>query len=250
MTPPSSSAFFPERDQIFAAGHWQERFRFDAAVAAVFDDMALRSIPLYREALEATSQWVRRLVPPGRVVYDLGCSTGSGLVACMASVEPDRYRFVGVDSSQSMIERAQLKLESLFPNHSWRLECGDLATASLDDAGAVLLGYVLQFVPVEQRPSLIRRIYDALPPGGLLFASDKLRLAGPTSGPLMTGLYHDFKEAQGYSRLEIERKRRALEEVLVPLTLDDELALLRDAGFADVEVVLKWNQFISIAAVK
>jgi tRNA (cmo5U34)-methyltransferase len=242
--------FFSQRDELFAQGHWQERFRFDASVAAVFDDMALRSIPLYRESLDAMGQWVRRQVRSHQVVYDLGCSTGSGLVACMAAVEPDFCRFVGVDTAPSMIERAQLKLESLYPNHSWSLLCADLLACDLAQAGGVVLSYALQFVPVAERAPLLERIYQALAPGGVLFVSDKLRLEGATTAPFMTELYHTFKQVQGYSRLEIERKRRALEEVLVPLSLAEELALLRGAGFADIEIVLKWNQFVSLVAIK
>lgn len=244
------STFFSQRDDLFAQGHWQERFRFDAAVAAVFDDMALRSIPLYRESLEAMGQWVRRQVQPGGVVYDLGCSTASGLVACMAAVEPSHCRFVGVDNSASMIERASLKLESLFPTHTWSLQCCDLQACELDQAQAVLLSYVLQFVPTRERTALLRRAYDALPSGGMVFLSDKLRLEGAVSGSVMTDLYHEFKEVQGYSKLEIERKRRALEEVLVPLSLEEELALLEQAGFSEIEIVLKWNQFVSLVAIK
>ena len=247
--------FFPQRDKVFqdgplTEGHWQTRFRFDESVAAVFDDMALRSIPLYRESLDAISHWARKCVRPGSTVFDLGCSTGSSLVAAMSRLEPGFCSFVGIDTSPEMLQRARTKVAVLFPRHRATFLCEDLALIDFPNAGAVILNYTLQFVPKDDRLALLTRVYESLPPGGLLFISDKLALKGAETAPFMTGLYHSFKEEQGYSRLEIERKRAALEEVLVPFTLTEEIKSISDAGFSDCEVVLKWNQFASFAAVK
>lgn len=247
--------FFPKRDKVFqdgplAEGHWQTRFRFDESVASVFDDMALRSIPLYRESLDAIAHWTRKCARPGSTVFDLGCSTGSSLVAAMSRLEPGYCSFVGIDTSPEMLQRARTKVATLFPQHTVTFLCEDLGDLDFLSAGVVILNYTLQFVPKTERLALLRRIYECLPLGGLLFISDKLALKGAETASFMTSLYHSFKEEQGYSRLEIERKRAALEEVLVPLTLTEELELIGHAGFSDCEVVLKWNQFASFAAVK
>ena len=67
---------------------------------------------------------------------------------------------------------------------------------------------------------------------------------------LYESFYRDFKLENGYSELEISRKRDALEEVLIPETLDDHRARLESAGFEPVDVWLKWFNFASILAVK
>lgn len=247
--------FFPDRDKIFSGtpsndGHWQSRFRFDEAVAQVFDDMALRSIPLYRESLDAIADWVAHFAVPGSTVFDLGCSTGSATVAAMSRVKAGHCSFVAVDTSTEMLQRAASKLAHVFPEHRATLLCEDATATDLSEASVVILNYTLQFVPVSARPVFLKRIYDALPKGGLLFLSDKLALPGDITGSLMTERYHRFKEEQGYSRLEIERKRAALEAVLVPFSLQEELDALADVGFAEREILLKWNQFASIVAVK
>ena len=59
----------------------------------------------------------------------------------------------------------------------------------------------------------------------------------------LVDLYFEFKRRQGYSDLEISRKRDALENVLVPMTIDQNMQLFSDAGFTRVELLLKWFNF-------
>ena len=61
-------------------------------------------------------------------------------------------------------------------------------------------------------------------------------------------LYFEFKRRNGYSELEIARKREALENVLVPVTIDENRRLFGEAGFADVETLLKWFNFATFVA--
>jgi tRNA (cmo5U34)-methyltransferase len=50
--------------------------------------------------------------------------------------------------------------------------------------------------------------------------------------------------------MEISQKREALENVLVPYKLSENIALLRDHGFAHCEVFFKWYNFAGLIAVK
>jgi tRNA (cmo5U34)-methyltransferase len=50
--------------------------------------------------------------------------------------------------------------------------------------------------------------------------------------------------------MEISRKREALENVLVPYRLDENIELLKVAGFGTVEVFFKWYNFCGLIAVK
>ena len=57
--------------------------------------------------------------------------------------------------------------------------------------------------------------------------------------------YHGYKKKQGYSELEIMRKREALENVLVPYTETENETLCKKAGFGHVETLYKWCNFRS-----
>jgi len=62
--------------------------------------------------------------------------------------------------------------------------------------------------------------------------------------------YYDFKKRNHYSELEISQKREALENVLIPYKLNENLDLLANCGFKYREVFFKWYNFSGIVAVK
>jgi tRNA (cmo5U34)-methyltransferase len=62
--------------------------------------------------------------------------------------------------------------------------------------------------------------------------------------------YYEMKRRNGYSEVEIAKKREALENVLVPYRVEENMALLRDAGFQHVEEFFRWYNFCGLIAVK
>ena len=62
--------------------------------------------------------------------------------------------------------------------------------------------------------------------------------------------YYAYKREQGYSDTEITQKRQALENVLVPYRMEENVALLQGAGFTHVEDFFRWYNFSGIIAVK
>lgn len=62
--------------------------------------------------------------------------------------------------------------------------------------------------------------------------------------------YYDMKKNNGYSTEQIERKRLSLEGVLVPVTNDWNVALLKQAGFREVDVFWRWMNFVGYIAIK
>ena len=63
-------------------------------------------------------------------------------------------------------------------------------------------------------------------------------------------LYYDFKRRNAYSDVEIAGKREALENVLVPYRIDENLALFRRNGFEIVETFFQWYNFAGFLCVK
>jgi hypothetical protein len=50
--------------------------------------------------------------------------------------------------------------------------------------------------------------------------------------------------------MEISQKREALENVLIPYKLSENISLLRDTGFAHCEVFFKWYNFAALSLQK
>ena len=218
-------------------------FAFDQNVAKVFDDMISRCVPLYADVQRSLPVLTGLLDHDPIRVFDLGCSTGTSLIHLSASLPDRSLELHGIDNSPAMLDQCQQKLAELELAHPIQTTCAAAEDFEMHDASVVLMNYTLQFVPEQSRPALLERIRESIRPGGFLLISEKVAHPQPPMHDALTELYFEYKKARGYSELEISRKRDALENVLVPLTMDRNVEMFRAAGFANVEVLLKWFNF-------
>jgi len=239
------------RDKVFAAKRRQTRpFSFNREVAAVFDDMLVRSVPLYRESLRRQVDLVTRFYRAGTRIYDLGCSHGNLGVKLQAAFRGRAFTLVGVDTSKPMLEKYRKRLRTPEPGRCIHLVCGAMEDIRIATASVVVINLTLQFLDPAARDDLIRRIYSGMTPGGVLLLMEKTVHKDACFQDLELDIYRQFKRENGYSDLEISQKRDALEKVLIPDTLDTHFQRLHRAGFSQVDVWLKWFNFSAMMAVK
>jgi tRNA (cmo5U34)-methyltransferase len=238
-------------DQIFAQQITRPHdFAFDGKVAGVFDDMVGRSVPYYDEIQRMTCELAADFAQPGSAVYDLGCSTGTTLLQLHPRLDPS-VRLIGIDNSQPMLDQAAEKLALARTTRDVELRLADIeSTGPLPQASVVLMVLTLQFVRPLHRDRIARRIYDGMQKNGVLIIVEKLLSADSTLNRLFIDHYYDYKRRQGYSDMEISQKREALENVLIPYRMEENVALLKDAGFTHVEDFFRWYNFSGIVAVK
>ena len=243
-----------KKDEIFLKPEKQTRdFEFDADVAEVFDDMLERSIPFYLEQQAMIKTMCRNLWVPGTNLYDLGCSTAATLIGLCLDLPPSA-RFIGYDNSIPMLERARRNVgenqlqERIDLRHA-DLN-GQLSNLELRDAGVITMCWTLQFVRPLRRDNLIRWIYDALVDDGVLIVTEKILTNNGNMNRLFIDFYYEFKRRNGYSDTEIARKREALENVLIPYRLEENVDLFRRNGFEMVETFFQWFNFAGFLCVK
>jgi tRNA (cmo5U34)-methyltransferase len=239
------------KDNIFADGDFNSgSFRFNEDVAYVFDDMANRSIPYYKEVIQLTAEIANSLVPENGQVYDIGCSTGNTLIFLAKTLKDKPIKLTGYDPSEAMVSKALEKASVFTYSHDISFEVNSCQKCSLKNADMIILNYTLQFIDVEERNEVIQKLYDSLNPGGVLIMSEKLRQEDKKIEDFNTSTYENFKSGNGYSFLEIANKRQALENILVPDSLSGNLSLLNRNGFKNVEILFKWLNFTTFAAFK
>ncbi len=238
-----------ERDRIFTqAGTRPGSFQFDDAVARVFPDMIRRSVPGYTTIIPMLGVITSRFAQPDTNLYDLGCSLGASTLAMRHGAQHASCRVIAVDNSPAMIERCQHHIALDDNAVQVQLRCEDLLDSEIENASVVTLNFTLQFVPPDQRSSLLRRIHEGMVDGGALILSEKISFEDDDEQSWQSLLHHDFKRANGYSDLEISQKRSALEQVLVPETLTAHRQRLLDAGFTRVILWYQCFNFVSLVA--
>ena len=237
-------------DRVYAEPHAMvANFRFDDRVTRCFDDMIRRSVPGYDLSLQSIATLTRRYFQPGSTVVDLGASLGSSTLAMIDGIGGRAGRVLAVDNSASMVERLRTNLSG-YDGLDISVRLGDILDTEIQDASVVVLNYTLQFIEPRYRFDLMRRIAKGMRPGGILILSEKVTFDDAEEEELLTEWHHDFKRDNGYSDLEIEQKRAAIENVLVPDSIEVHRQRLLASGFQRVVIWSQAFRFASLVAIR
>jgi tRNA (cmo5U34)-methyltransferase len=178
-------------------------------------------IPDYEEMLDVAAAAVPRAT---RTLVDLGVGTGALAAACLARTP--RARAIGIDADAAIMTLAAKRLGSratLYP--------GAFGRIPLPRCDAVVASFALHHVRTRPaKRTLYRKIRSALRPGGALITVDCQPAQQRSVRRAQFDAWLEHLRA-AYTPQAARGLLRAWshEDVYVPL--DDELALLRDAGF-------------------
>ena len=207
---------------------------YDATIASL--------IPHYRELVAAAAGAVDALARTTPAVVDLG--TGSGaLAAAILKVRP-KARVIGIDADAAMLAAAERRLRG-------RIQAihDNFERARIPRCDVVSASFALHHIDTGQRKAaLYRRCFASLRDGGLLVSADCFLAASRR-------LQKRHREAwlahlqKKYSRQKAEHFLRTWAKEDVYFTLDRELELLRDAGFA-TEVMWRQDCFAVIVGLR
>ncbi len=235
-----------KQDKIFTE-KIEKKFEFDEAVASVFDDMLSRSVPFYDEVRKLIISLILAEEREDRKVLDLGSSTAKFLLDLHSKMHTN-MKLKGLDNSQAMLDRAEQKCQAFGANIE--LELADMLMYKYCEEDVIVANYTLQFIRPMQRVELIRKLYDGLKDDGVFIFSEKVVFEDKKLDKELIDVYYDYKKEQGYSEYEIAQKREALENVLIPFTIKENIQMCKDAGFKNVETVFQWANFVTFIVKK
>lgn len=225
-------------------------FAFDEAVARVFPDMIRRSVPGYTTIIPMIGVITQHYAQNDSYCYDLGCSLGASTLAMRHGLKESNCSLIAIDNSEAMIDRCKHYIELDNEATPVQLICEDINNIQLKACSVVTLNFTLQFIEPNARLPLLRKIYEALLPGGVLILSEKICFQDSKEQGTLEQLHWGFKLANGYSDLEVSQKRSALEKVLLPNTLSEHKKRLSEAGFSNNHLWYQCFNFMSLIAIK
>lgn len=244
--------------------HYPKRrdvFIFDEEVTEIFDNMAVRSLPMYTEINRIHAELVAEVVPLSSYpkVLDIGASTGMlfrticNQLQIPCHVAPKSFRGYAVDNSAAMLR----KLKETFP---WVITAETdiryLKFQTLGYMDVVNMMYTLQFVEPQYHTAVLQSCFDILNPGGLFLLAHKesggcdFRVGGRPYDSIMTDLYLKFRLDNGYTWQEIEAKTQALRNSMWPMERGMIEEQLHEVGFRCVVETTRWLQFASYMAIR
>jgi len=235
-----------QEDKVFTQ-KISKKFEFDEAVASVFDDMLSRSVPFYDEVRKLIIALILSEQEEGKKVLDLGSSTAKFLLDLHSKMEV-KMQLKGLDNSQAMLDRAEQKCQAFGAGID--LELADMLTYDYREEDIIVANYTLQFIRPMQRVELVKKLYNALNDDGLFIFSEKVVFADKKLDKDLIDIYYAYKKEQGYSEYEIAQKREALENVLIPFTIEENIQMCKEAGFKNVDTVFQWSNFVTFVSKK
>jgi len=240
-----------QQDKLYStARQVQSAFQFDDQVAQVFTDMITRSVPGYTMMLDMLGVLSEQVMKSGDTAYDIGCSLGASTLAIRQNIQADDCHIIGVDSSEAMLERCEKVIERDNSKATVELKRGKAQSLEFSPMRLCSMNLTLQFIPKEERLALLKNIAANIQTGGALFLSEKVVFDDHFKQQQLTDLHHQFKKHQGYSDLEVAQKRQAIENVLIPESIESHRKRLLDAGFSKVILALQCFNFVAFIAYK
>lgn len=223
---------------------------FDDDVVACYDDMIERSIPDYSGMRDAVTALALHYARPGASIVDLGSAQGGALAPIIAR-RGAQHTYIGIDNSAPMVESARQRYAKPIAEGWVEIREMDLRHDYPEEYADITLSVLtLQFVPIEHRQRLVRRMYEHTKPGGACVIVEKVLGATAALDETMVDAYYAVKAANGYSQEQISSKRQALEGVLVPLTAQWNEDLFRRAGFTQIDCCWRWMNFAGWVVLK
>lgn len=228
------------------AGNWM----FDDKIAPIFDEHVRQHIPLYDEIHISIQQLANWFIEENTNVYDIGTSTGSLIVDLYKNTARNNVSYIGIDTSKEMIDIASqnlkknnvdaLVLQQDVMNDSFKIENASFVASILTN----------QFIKIEQRQSLINKIYKGLNAGSAYIVVEKVVGNNAKFNEMWVEMYHEAKLRNGLSEKEVIAKARSIRGILKPLSIKENTNLLKNAGFKEVDMFFKWCNFAGFIAVK
>ncbi|MEY3090047.1 MAG: carboxy-S-adenosyl-L-methionine synthase CmoA [Pseudomonadota bacterium] len=225
----------------------EKKFEFDEAVASVFDDMLSRSVPFYHEVRKLIISLILAEQEEGKKILDLGSSTAKFLLELHSKMDV-KMSLKGLDNSKAMVARAEQKCQAFGANIT--LELADMLMYQYHEEDVIVANYTLQFIRPMQRLELVKKLYENLKEQGIFIFSEKVTFGDKKLDKEMIDIYYAYKRGNGYSEYEIAQKREALENVLIPFTIEENIQMCKDAGFRTIETIFQWANFVTFVAKK
>ena len=204
----------------------------DPAAVAHYHQGPPRLVPGFSDLQRMAQVLLAERAPPDARVLVLGAGGGLELKA-FADAQPG-WSFDGVDPSHEMLELAH----DTVGEHAGRVRLHegyvDAAPAGPFDAAACLL--TMHFMPPAERRHALGAIHARLKPGSPFVVMHMSVAAGPGERARWMARDEAFAVAGGVAPEMARQRREGIAASLPVLAPQEDEALLREAGFDDIDV--------------
>ncbi len=226
-------------------GNWT----FGKNIPKIFDTHISRSIPDYHHSIELISNLSTYFLKENSVCIDIGFSTGT-LIEKINQINLDKnINFIGIEPEIKMVNFFKKK-KSFKKIKKIKIINKTIENIKLIKSDFIISNFTIQFTNLNNRGKILSKIYNSLNIGGGFVFFEKIYGNDPFFEKIFNDMLIDFKVKQKFSEQEIISKNKAIRGIMRPLREEDNLRLLKKAGFKKVQVINQKINFQGILAIK
>jgi len=212
--------------------------------AAEYDKLVRQTIPYYETIQSETVDLVRTIKPEVSCWLDTGC--GTGYLVEIALRHFPRTTFILTDPSKPMLKQAMNRLKGLPEKRVKYLSPAPSENLNIykDEIHPQIITAILShhYLQKPQRYQATQICYQLLEERGVFITVENV--APVTQQDISLGLdrWKRFQIEQGRSKPVVEAHARRFNSEYFPITIEEQLSLLREIGFKSVD--LFWMSYM------
>ena len=214
-------------------------------IAEEYDGNRRKFIPCFDDFYQNTTKFIVSNINEPKQIIDLGA--GTGLLTYFWYQQCPNSEYVLVDIADEMLNVARKRFESI-GNVSYQIE------NYIDKLPDVLFDTVISALSIhhledEDKAKLFTRIYNSLPSGGLFINYDQFCAGQAEINNWFNSYWENHLATSGLTDKDIElwKERRKLDK---ECSVEQEVDMLKNAGFNIVKCVYSYQKFSVIVAIK
>lgn len=218
-----------------------------AFVSVEYDRKIRKTLPYYEEFYNQIIDLIQVYNPKQLSWLDIGCGTGK--MAEKAQLHFVIDRFVFVDNSESMLNMAKELYGSLDTKTEFYL-CDALDLAYGEEFDVVTAILINHYFHKEEKLKALKKYYDALKPNGIYIGFENFLPDSAYGKQLGLKRWKEYQLRQGKSIDECEKHMSRCGAAYFPITLSEQLELLKLAGFEVAEILWVSNMQAGVFGIK
>lgn len=204
-----------------------------------YDKSITATLPYYEEYFNQIADIVRTAFQTPITWLDIGCGTGK--MASIAVGNPGVKNMVCCDNSPQMLRIAKERIRSSSVEFLEIPIQGLPYDSKFDVITAILLNHYLKY---EDRIISARNCYNALKKNGLLFTVENFAPNNEVMKKLYLERWKLYQYNNGKDEKECEKHIQRYNTEYFPITITEQIHLLQECGFENVEVF--WCSYMQV----
>ena len=129
------------------------KWEFSEEVAECFDNHVRQSVFMYEEFHNSIIKMSNWFIEDNTNILDVGTSTGELLMKLPYN---ETCNYIGIDTEEGMINKAQEKLEERY-----KLQVGNILNYKITNCSLITMVLVLQFIKNKDKELALQNIYNS-----------------------------------------------------------------------------------------